>query len=52
VLAGILLHNASIKMKALFAPYYLFMMNYAVIKGTFLFISGRYTVNWPKSKRG
>jgi len=52
VLAGAILQNVRVRSKVLFAPYYLFIMNYAVLKGTFLFISGKYSVNWQKIKRG
>jgi hypothetical protein len=50
-LAGRLLHDVSIRMKALFAPYYLFVMNYAIITGFFRFIRGNYSVKWQKARR-
>jgi len=52
VLAGGMLHNVRLRFRALFAPYYLFVMNYAVIRGFFQFMTGQYSVNWQKVKRG
>lgn len=52
VIAGALLNNVKLTLKAIFAPYYLFMMNYAIIKGFFHFILGKYSVNWQKVRRG
>ena len=49
--AGRLLHNVRIKFKALFAPYYLFVMNYAIIVGFFRFFKGNYSVKWQKVRR-
>lgn len=51
VLTGRLLHDVRIRMKALFAPYYLFVMNYAIIIGFFRFIRGNYSVKWQKARR-
>jgi cellulose synthase/poly-beta-1,6-N-acetylglucosamine synthase-like glycosyltransferase len=51
VLAGGLLHNVRLRFRAIFVPYYLFIMNYAVIVGFFKFITGHYTVNWQKVRR-
>ncbi len=50
-LTGRLLHNVRIKFKALFAPYYLFVMNYAIIVGFFRFFKGDYSVKWQKASR-
>lgn len=52
VLAGRVLQDTRLRVKVIFAPYYLFMMNYAIIKGFILYITGRYTVKWQKVKRG
>jgi hypothetical protein len=52
VLTGAMLHNVRTGIRALFVPYYLFIMNYAVIKGFFQFLGGHYSVNWQKVKRG
>jgi cellulose synthase/poly-beta-1,6-N-acetylglucosamine synthase-like glycosyltransferase len=51
VLAGRLLQNVSLRLRILFAPYYLFVMNFAIIRGFLLFVTGQYTVNWQKVKR-
>jgi len=51
VLAGGVLHNVRLRFRALFVPYYLFIMNYSIIRGFFQFITGRYTVNWQKVRR-
>lgn len=51
-LGGALLHNVKVSIKSLFAPYYLFVMNYAVLKGFFRFMTGNYSVKWQKVKRG
>ncbi len=52
VLAGTVFHDIRIRMRFLFVPYYMFIMNYAVMLGMFRFFSGRYSVNWEKAKRG
>jgi cellulose synthase/poly-beta-1,6-N-acetylglucosamine synthase-like glycosyltransferase len=51
VLIGALFHNTRIRIKFLFAPYYLFVMNYAIVAGMFRYLSGNYTVKWEKAKR-
>lgn len=51
VLAGRILQNVSLGLRILFAPYYLFIMNFAIIRGFLLFVTGRYTVKWQKVKR-
>jgi cellulose synthase/poly-beta-1,6-N-acetylglucosamine synthase-like glycosyltransferase len=51
VLAGRILQNVSLGLRILFAPYYLFIMNFAIIRGFLLFITGRHTVKWQKVKR-
>ncbi len=51
VIWGSNIKNRQIKPKVLIAPYYLFIMNYAVIKGFFAFLSGDYSVKWPKVRR-
>src|SRR5512133_1241854 len=50
-LAGRLLENVKTRAGVLFAPYYLFIMNYAVLYGFFRFLSGDYSVKWQKVKR-
>lgn len=51
-LAGRLMHNIKLRVRTLFAPYYIFIMNYAVIKGFFQYMKGNYSVKWQKVKRG
>lgn len=51
VLGGAVFQHKKTGLKAIFAPYYLFMMNYAVIRGLFQFLTGRYSVNWQKARR-
>jgi cellulose synthase/poly-beta-1,6-N-acetylglucosamine synthase-like glycosyltransferase len=51
VLAGALFHNTRTRVKFLFAPYYLFVMNYAIVAGMFRYFSGHYSVNWEKAVR-
>jgi biofilm PGA synthesis N-glycosyltransferase PgaC len=50
-LTGGMMHNVKLSIRALFAPYYLFIMNYAIIKGFFRFLSGNYSVKWQKARR-
>jgi len=51
VIAGAMLHNVRLRVKTIFAPYYLLVMNYAVVVGICHFITGKYSVNWQKAKR-
>ncbi len=51
VAAGTVFHDIRIRARFLFVPYYMFIMNYAVILGMFRFLTGRYSVNWEKAKR-
>jgi len=50
-LLGWFLENRSIKVKALFVPYYFFIMNYAVFLGFKRYIKGQQSVIWEKAKR-
>ena len=50
-LAGRIMENVKTRVGALFAPYYLFIMNYAVLLGFFRFLTGNYSVKWQKVKR-
>jgi len=52
ILIGALLSNMKIRLKILFVPYYMFIMNYAMINGIFRYLSGNQSVKWEKSKRG
>jgi cellulose synthase/poly-beta-1,6-N-acetylglucosamine synthase-like glycosyltransferase len=51
VLIGALLSNMKIRLKILFVPYYMFIMNYAMVNGIFRYISGSQSVKWEKSQR-
>jgi cellulose synthase/poly-beta-1,6-N-acetylglucosamine synthase-like glycosyltransferase len=51
VMAGAVFQHKKIGFKAIFTPYYLFIMNYAVVRGLFQFVTGRYSVNWQKARR-
>jgi cellulose synthase/poly-beta-1,6-N-acetylglucosamine synthase-like glycosyltransferase len=51
VVAGALLTNVKLRVKAVFAPYYLLVMNYAVVVGILHFITGKYSVKWQKARR-
>lgn len=48
---GYLLQSRQIKIKPFFIPYYFCMMNYAVIRGTFRYFSGRQSAVWERAKR-
>jgi cellulose synthase/poly-beta-1,6-N-acetylglucosamine synthase-like glycosyltransferase len=50
-LTGWYLQSRRIKVKALFVPYYFFIMNYAVYLGFFRYIKGKQSVNWERAKR-
>jgi len=51
-LSGWYLENKKIRLKALFIPYYFFIMNYAMYLGFGRYIKGKQTVNWERAKRG
>jgi len=51
-LCGWYLENKKIRLKALFIPYYFFIMNYAMYLGFGRYIKGKQTVNWERAKRG
>ncbi len=50
-LAGWYFENKSVKIKALFIPFYFCMMNTAVIAGIFRYFLGKQSVKWDKAKR-
>jgi len=52
VFVGWLLKNTKLKIKFLFLPYYIYIMNYSVWLGLFRFLKGKQTVNWERAKRG
>ncbi len=51
VIWGAMFHNTRTRTRFLFAPYYLFVMNYAIVAGMFRYFSGNYSVKWEKAKR-
>lgn len=48
---GWIMMARQIKVKVFFIPYYFSMMNYAVIRGIFRYISGNQSAIWEKAKR-
>jgi biofilm PGA synthesis N-glycosyltransferase PgaC len=48
---GWIMMAQQIKVKIFFIPYYFSMMNYAVIRGIFRYISGNQSAIWEKAKR-
>lgn len=51
-LLGWYLENKAIRVKALFVPYYFFIMNLSVFLGFARYIKGSQSVNWERAKRG
>ncbi len=51
IVVGAFLKNLKIRLKILFIPYYIFIMNYSIILGMFRYISGTQPVTWEKAKR-
>lgn len=49
---GWYLANRKIKVKALFVPYYFFIMNYAVFRGFGRYLTRKQDVRWERAKRG
>lgn len=50
-LVGWLMQSMNIKLKILFVPYYIFMMNYASWLGLLRYLKGSQSVNWERAKR-
>ena len=50
-LLGWLLEHKSTRIKALFVPYYFFIMNLSVVLGFFRYIKKNQSVNWERAKR-
>jgi biofilm PGA synthesis N-glycosyltransferase PgaC len=48
---GWIMMTRQIKVKIFFIPYYFSMMNYAVIRGIFRYLSGNQSAIWEKAKR-
>lgn len=51
-LFGWFLENRQIRIKALFIPYYFFIMNYSVVLGFFRYMKGAQSAAWERSQRG
>ncbi|HPE56791.1 MAG TPA: glycosyltransferase family 2 protein [Bacteroidales bacterium] len=51
-LTGWFLENRKLKVKALFVPYYFFIMNLSVYLGFKRYMKGQQSVNWERAKRG
>lgn len=51
VLLGKLFSNKRTKVKMLFLPYYIIMMNYAIILGFIRYLKGSQSAAWEKAKR-
>jgi len=51
VLLGKILTNVNVPFKAIFLPYYIFIMNYAAILGGIRHFKGSQSVNWERAKR-
>ena len=51
-LLGWYLENKSIRLKILFIPYYLFIMNLSAFLGFKRYLKGSQSVNWERAKRG
>ena len=51
-LLGWFLENRKIKIKALFVPYYFFIMNLSVYLGFKRYMKGNQSVKWERAKRG
>jgi cellulose synthase/poly-beta-1,6-N-acetylglucosamine synthase-like glycosyltransferase len=51
-LTGWALERKAIRLKALFVPYYFFIMNLSVYLGFMRYIKGNQSVNWERAKRG
>lgn len=52
VLLGWVLQSKKTRLKVIFAPYYVFIMNLSEIIGFIRFLRKKQTVNWEKAKRG
>jgi cellulose synthase/poly-beta-1,6-N-acetylglucosamine synthase-like glycosyltransferase len=50
-LSGWFLENRSTRVKALFIPYYFFIMNLSVVLGFFRYLKNEQSVNWERAKR-
>jgi cellulose synthase/poly-beta-1,6-N-acetylglucosamine synthase-like glycosyltransferase len=48
---GYYFESRRLRIKALFIPYFFFIMNYAVFRGIFRYIKRNQSVNWERAKR-
>lgn len=48
---GLILEKKKIRLKILFIPYYILMMNFAAIAGIVRYIRGNQSVNWVRARR-
>ena len=51
-LLGWIFENRKIKIKGLFIPYYIFIMNLSMYLGFFRYVKGQQSVKWERAKRG
>lgn len=51
VILGSLIEKKSTRIKSIFIPYYLIIMNYAQVAGLLKYLSGKQSVSWDKAKR-
>ena len=51
-LTGWYLENKQLRVKALFIPYYFFIMNLSIYLGLKRYVAGQQSVNWERAKRG
>lgn len=51
VILGFIFEQKKIKPGIFFAPYYVYVMNVAMVQGISAYLMGNYTVNWQKAKR-
>jgi len=50
-LIGLLFRNIKSRLHIIFVPYYMVIMNYAIILGIIKQLRGNQSVNWEKAKR-
>lgn len=51
VILGLIFRNVSTKLRFLFMPYYLAIMNLSILLGMIRYLKGNQSVNWDKAKR-
>lgn len=50
-LLGSILQNSNLKIKVFFVPFYMVIMNYAILLGLIRYLNGSQTAAWEKAKR-